>query len=246
MTIETIQKRIEGKQKAIESLLKKIDRIEKAKATNWKKNPYWYSEHDLEVANRDLAAEQKALQGYKDQLIAETEKANSRNVKALVDFLEAWKAGTIKWFKEEKVRYDAALKEYYAEDRAYVDKYNNRRALELTSEELKELDKKHRALRSEFQRNWLHVTQFNHGSLSWEATMEKDIEIEKNRKYDDIIERTNAIVGKITDASGLRVGRKQDLNGIIIGERGKAKVETIGAGGYAIQRFHFRTLITRI
>lgn len=73
--------------------------------------------------------------------------------------------------------------------------------------------------------------------------MVKDLEQEKLRKYDDIIERTNDIVGKITDASELRVSPKGNLDGFISGEKGKAKVQTIGAGGYNIQCFHFRTLI---
>ncbi len=38
--------------------------------------------------------------------------------------------------------------------------------------------------------------------------MAKDLTEEANRKYDFIIERTNAIVGEITDASGLKVGSK--------------------------------------
>lgn len=74
----------------------------------------------------------------------------------------------------------------------------------------------------------------------------KDLNEEANRKYDFIIERTNAIVGEITDASGLSVGSKQDLNGFIVGTRGTAKVQTIGAGGYIIQCFHFRTLINAV
>ena len=61
--------------------------------------------------------------------------------------------------------------------------------------------------------------------------------------YDDIIERTNRITGTITDATQLEVGAKGELNGYIIGERGTAKVSTIGAGGYNIQCFHFRTVI---
>ena len=73
--------------------------------------------------------------------------------------------------------------------------------------------------------------------------LEKDLTKEWNRKYDFIIERTNEIVGKITDASNLKVGAKGDLNGYIIGTKGTAKVQTIGAGGYNIQCFHFRTLI---
>lgn len=75
------------------------------------------------------------------------------------------------------------------------------------------------------------------------SKLAKDLIEEANRKYDFIIERTNAIVGEITDASGLTVGSKDDLNGYIIGTRGVAKVQTIGAGGYNIQCFHFRTLI---
>lgn len=84
---------------------------------------------------------------------------------------------------------------------------------------------------------------------SLEAAMQqlaKDLNEEANRKYDFIIERTNAIVGEITDASGLSVGSKQDLNGFIVGTRGTAKVQTIGAGGYNIQCFHFRTLINAV
>ena len=76
--------------------------------------------------------------------------------------------------------------------------------------------------------------------------LEKDMTQEWNRKYDFIIERTNEIVGQITDASNLNVGAKGDLNGYIIGTKGTAKVQTIGAGGYNIQCFHFRTLINEM
>lgn len=73
--------------------------------------------------------------------------------------------------------------------------------------------------------------------------LKKDLDEEANRKYDFIIERTNAIVGKITDAGMLKIGAKGDLNGYIKGEKATAKVQTIGAGGYNIQCYHFRTLI---
>lgn len=73
--------------------------------------------------------------------------------------------------------------------------------------------------------------------------LQKVLDQEANNKYDFIVERTNSIVGQITDASGLSVGNKGDLNGIIVGTRGNASVQTIGAGGYNIQCYHFRTLI---
>ena len=73
--------------------------------------------------------------------------------------------------------------------------------------------------------------------------LRKDLDQEAAQKYDNIIERTNTIVGQITDASNLSVGASGDLNGYIIGTNGTAKVTTIGAGGYNIQCYHFRTLI---
>jgi hypothetical protein len=73
--------------------------------------------------------------------------------------------------------------------------------------------------------------------------MQNDLKEEYNRKYDYIIEKTNEIVGTITDASYLSVDANGNLNGYIIGDRGKANVNTIGAGGYNIQCYHFRTLI---
>ena len=89
---EFIAKRIEGKEKELEKLNKKLQRICKVEAQNWADpNPYYYSERDLKYTLRDIEEAQKALDGYKAQLIAETEKANSRNVPAIVEFLNGWK-----------------------------------------------------------------------------------------------------------------------------------------------------------
>ena len=60
------------------------------------------------------------------------------------------------------------------------------------------------------------------------------------------VERVNKIVGQITDAYGLRVGGNGELNGIIIGTKGKASVETIGCAGYNIQCYHFRCYIREV
>ena len=69
------------------------------------------------------------------------------------------------------------------------------------------------------------------------------LDMEANAKYDDIVARTEAKAGQIVDASMLSVGQKGELNGHVDGTKGSVWIETIGAGGYNIQCFHFRTLV---
>jgi hypothetical protein len=263
-SVEFITKRIEGAEKKLDKLNKKLERINKAKATNWTVNPYYYHESDLKYTIRDIEEAQKALDKYKAQLVAETEKANSRNVPAIVEFLNGWKIrmtsafteGLIEYFEEKQMVHELYNKigHYY---------YKASTPEEIAYEEARKAfrQKCHGYYKKkEFINRWGNPdsteVKVRDGEYEWlrpycnESTMEealnkleKDLTQEWNRKYDFIIVRTNEIVGTITDATNLKVGAKGDLNGYIIGTKGTAKVQTIGAGGYNIQCFHFRTLI---
>ncbi|MFB0831524.1 hypothetical protein ACEU2D_18215 [Brevibacillus laterosporus] len=79
--------------------------------------------------------------------------------------------------------------------------------------------------------------------LAW---LERMLEEDRKAKLFDLIHRINDVVGTIEDASQLRVSQKGNLDGVITGEKGKAKIETIGAGGYNIQCFHYRTLVHKL
>jgi cell division septum initiation protein DivIVA len=266
-SVDFITKRIAGKEKELEKLTKKMERIRKAEATNWEVNPYYYSEYDIRSTTRDIEDAQKALDNYKAQLVAETEKNNSRNVTVILNFLESWKArvrfyyvsGLTDYYEEKQ-----AIKELYSKITQYAYSEDRKSAEQIAYEEANK----------QFRTKCIGVFETEHFTNRWgrqdkrevkvkdgeyeylkaytvESTLEgaisrleKDLVQEANRKYDFIIERTNSIVGTITDASNLKIGAKDDLNGYIIGERGTAKVKTIGAGGYNIQCFHFRTLIT--
>lgn len=254
-SIEFIQKRIEGKEKELDKLEKKLARIRKAEAAGWDDdhNPYLYDDYDLRICLKDIEAARKGLEEYRVQLVAETEKAGSRNVKVILDFLNAWKERCLKFYEEAFEEYLTDLKEYHRKNEEFAEWHNNGGWKDPNK---KEIEKANYELRKNFLEKWHFIARYvdrvyNSAACAYETIFDtekltKDINQEADRKYDFIIERTNAIVGTITDAGNLDIGEKDDLNGYIIGTRGTAKIQTIGAGGYNIQCFHFRTLIHKM
>ena len=267
-TVEFIQKRIAGKERELEKLTKKLERIRKVEAQGWQDpNPYYYHESDLKYTLRDIEEVKKALESYRSQLVTEREKAASRNVPVIVEFLNGWRDRVLEFYFEKfKEYYDEKEKvfELYSkvEDSFYYDKNSPAR---LAYDEARAIfyNKCHGYYeRRDFINKWGKPDHKNVKVKDGEyeclipyihertldeaiAKFKKDLDKEWARKYDFIIERTNAIVGQITDASDLRIGAKHDLNGHIIGTKGTAKVQTIDAGGYNIQCYHFRTLINK-
>ena len=263
-SIEYIEKRVAGKAKELEKLTKKMGRIQAAAATGWEKNPYYYDESDLRRTAREIEETRAALEKYQEDLQIAQQKANSRNVKAILEFLEGWKTRCMDFYgKGLRAAFDEkaevqeigrrasafryGTEEYKAAQAAYRERYK------AYQEKLR--GKYEKVTKERGSRKYTTEVKVQEGAWeyvaplmrrSYEESMErlaKDLAEEANRKYDFIIERTNAIVGEITDAAGLEVGAKGDLNGYIKGTKGIAKVQTIGAGGYNIQCYHFRTLI---
>ena len=252
-TIEFMQNRIEGYKKALEKSEKKLARILKAEESNWENNPYYYDESDKRRTLREIEETEQKLADMEDQLAKALEKENSRNVQVILDFLDDWERRVYTYYIDTLPQFIDEREEYLAEERAYydrldnlwkeIDNYDERRKVE------NELYRKRGERRKQFTAKWKWIMDYLTDSRSNELNLEKlqkDLDNEAKAKYDDIIERTNAIVGTITDASNLEIGMKGDLNGYIIGDRGTAKVTTIGAGGYNIQCYHFRTLIKKI
>ncbi len=241
-TVEYLEKRVEGKEKEISKLEKKLERILKAQATNWEVNPYYYHERDIASTEKELARATESLNKYKADLETAQQKAESRNVKVIVDFLENWKAKTKEFYIESVEGYCQALKLWYKQDHEYCEWWNNG-GCRATKEEKLEKRAENKMHKESFARRWSWMFPYMDRYTLDVEKLDKDLKTEADRKYDFIIERTNKIVGTITDASNLYIGMDAELNGYIIGDQGKAKVQTIGAGGWNIQRYHFRTLI---
>ena len=244
-SVEFLRKRIDGKQAEIDRLNKTLERINKAKATNWTVNPYWYDDDSLRRTMRDLVIATKSLSDYEEQLSVATQKQNSRNIPAITEFLDAWEKRVVEFSLAEKPKYEEAKKELRLFEKSIVDRWNSgyyRDHMDLYKKDCEE----RKAKKEAFNRRWAHVAQFIHGDKSYEENVVKDVAEEKRRKYDYIIDKTNAIVGQITDAGNLLIGMSGELNGFIVGDKGRASVKTIDAGGYNIQCYHFRTLIRKV
>jgi hypothetical protein len=264
MKIETLKDRIANAEEKItkkqNTIAKKQGWIEKRKANLVKltteNERYWETceinqlEDDILRLEREVKEAQKALDGYRAQLTAEEEKAASRNVTAIIEFLENWKAHVTEYYHERFAKFLEERAVRYEENSKYCDfvntgwyKIEDKAAAYIAKQEARENERK--ASRA-FERKWAFLMRYVNRDSFNDELLAKDLQYEAECKYDDIIERTNAICGKIVDACGLWVGNKGDLDGVVIGERGRAKVQTIGAGGYNIQCYHFRTLVHEV
>lgn len=254
-SLEFYEKRVAGKEKEIAKLQKKLDRIRKAEASGWEDNPYFYDAGDLRSTTRDLERAQSTLEEYRAKLTAEIEKSNSRDIPAIVEFLDQWKSRMTDLYTERFAEYPEAYEKYREDMKKYnLDLFEERQLKKTDIEAWQKYRHDKEWTKSCFDSRFGLLDSYINRVLNPEThrydmwgfdseKFEKDLIAEANRKYDFIIERTNAIVGTITDASYLSVGSKGDLNGYIYGDKGTAHVQTIGAGGYRIQCFHFRTLI---
>ena len=85
----------------------------------------------------------------------------------------------------------------------------------------------------------------DYNTINFEA-LEKILNNEVEAKKEMFIERIKEVVGVIEDLTDLSIGDNGEINGIVIGKKCKARVQTIGAGGYNIQCYHFRVLVNKI
>lgn len=87
--------------------------------------------------------------------------------------------------------------------------------------------------------------------MAYEFIHKTDEEILKKNMKDvrnlvvDLYQRVNNITGPVESWAGIYYN-KGALNGIVVGQNGKAKVESILAGGYNIQRLHVRVLVHKV
>lgn len=224
----------------------------------WPRDYYKLTDFDdLGSRYSTLKDQNLTLQKYQNQLVLQKAKEDKENntvkIPVIVEYLKGLKQqwirkikADIKFFEENVLaKYDEYQKLgwNYLWDHKQIDDYD--RAAELKAyREYREAEKKYvKQLDPAVTRYYLWNSTTR--SFNWEQC-EKELDKDINNLYWDLVNRVTEVVGEIVDATSLSIGAKGNLNGVITGTEGKAYVETIPAGGYNIQRFHYRTLVKPI
>jgi len=202
---------------------------------------------ELRRAHQDLAEAKVILNKYKNQLELVESREGQEKIPVLVEFF--------KRYKKEVTRYIEfnmpTLVEYYRINSEYCDWHNHRNSImreeNLTEDEWKKKLYQLREREDELK-SMVHPITFsvydrraedNIDREKLDKILDKDIEA----KYYNMVERVTKITGEIIDADHIDIGGDGNLNGVIKGTEGTAKLETIGAGGYNIQCYHYRLLV---
>lgn len=230
-------------------------------------------EGDIKSATEKLAEAREILGNWKsklDERISTDAYLEANAPEILKTFLESWKQQAITYYREKRIRFLKFRSDLRQQEReARLEALNTLPEMKRQREIFKGRDLNDYDLANLWPRKAVDAFLEERGlgyrqiqqkladagdavtarlveirdEAEREAWLEKEMEAEKRAKLLDLIGRINKVVGTITDATGLYIGSNGEVNGIILGTEGKAKVETIGAGGYNIQCFHFRTLI---
>ena len=245
MTVEEIKTRIAKKEEEIAKLerlyakytagspIEKaiIDRfLESGDRTEYReylktKNQWWGG--DAWTKANELYSARETLAKYHKQLEAQIAKENTlaeipEVIKEFASNLEE------RWNSYDLWRKEAIRKEYNSFD------YN-------TSAERHQF---YHEMREKWGVNWYESMYLTRDQI------EKQNKDAVNALVLNLVTRTVEIAGTIEDAQYLRLDRDNNgyaiINGVVIGSKGKARVESIGAGGYNIQRYHIRVLVKEV
>ena len=211
--------------------------------SDWNKGPDF---EEAYRAYRDLAENKFTLQKYITQLDKLDNFNNMEKIQVLWKFLQNWRKDAYNYFIENIALYKKLKDEQYDKRKEYLnsDQYK-KQAAGLNEYGKKTLlniwDRKYyEDIHSITKNVYLYNGKWDDKRLN--NILDKDVQ----NKYTDLVNRITEKAGVIQDVSGLMISYKGDINGIVIGDKNKVKVETIRAGGYNIQCLHYRTLVNII
>lgn len=235
---------------------------------DWNKGP---NIGELYSAYRDLGEARNTLANYQIALEKMDNFEKEEKIEALWEFLCEWENKAYNWYLENAKKYFELKRDYVNAKKIWEKDYLEENPMPNRDEnpnDYKYWDRAKRYAKSNWEeRYWNPINGLTsditrvHGHYvgeypnreyvydSYDVDTEKLAKVlseEKTKKYQDLVKRVTSVVGNIVDASNLRIGVKNgEINGVVVGDRSKARVETISASG-PIQCFHYRVLVHEI
>lgn len=263
----TLEKRI--------AKLDKLEKIFDADNSRMNEFNYSIAQEDYKTTEYKLKDLQLTVDGWQKKLDKEIEKQKfiaDNTPEILKNFLENWKQQAIEWYLK---RYDSFIEyrktlrakerearitiiesndEFTRFRKADRSEYNNYEIMSVSpytvmEKELEKVECDHKTLNkllNEFSDITINRMLEYRDPIERKQWLKKDMEAEKQAKLLDLMYRITEVVGTITDCSGLNIGYTGLIEGLIIGTKANARIETIEAGGYNIQCWHFRTLVHKV
>ena len=147
--------------------------------------------------------------------------------------------------------YNSALEQFLLEYRErnieyYIDRCNEYARTRYSDEyqAMKYVDRL-RALEEKFGKTVMKFVDYRGNDKEIQKAIIKHVDRDVEGRRYNFIKACEKHVGTITDIGHLYISINGEINGRVYGEKGTAVVETIGAGGYNIQRYHFRVLVKK-
>ena len=251
MNLDELNIKIEKKKADIEKrknitlkFEKKLEKLTDDFEIKWLKN-------DIKTSNRKIKDLEVQLENLYKQKEKVKVKFDIERIPVIEEFLEQWKVKVIEWYTQNYKNLLEYITEYSNKQRQFEEWKRERSIYNYNNKEAKEkeielgIDHKTHTEIMKFRFNGLTLKLYDNRK-NWKQVLEKEIESEKNNKRVLFVSRVKEITGTIKDAKGLSIGDNGEINGIVIGEKGTAKVETISAGGWNIQCWHFRVLVKEV
>lgn len=189
---------------------------------------------DYRRATFSLTDAEKLVNKYKEAVVKVEVESKMERIEVLDLFLAGWKQKAKKFYLEDARRWHELRKEI--SDKYTTNGIVNRETLTEYREATKKLNN--------FDSLTIMICGWN-GKIDTEL-LNKELDKEVKRKYNNLVKRIEKKAGKIIDVNGLRVSENAEINGTVYGDKGWVAVETIMAGGYNIQCLHFRVLVKPI
>lgn len=210
---------------------------------------------EIRYATRDLEDAKVTLTKYQNLINLENAKDNEFNnnrIQVIWEFLLYYKEQVANYIRENM----EVLNEYYRVNSDSCTFFNNRYKFQGTTEEWKAKCQEYRQRERELEDSIHPYTKLvskyeGRGADGYgihvvdEAKLEEILLKDCKSRYFKLVDEVTKYTGIITDATNLKI-QHGELGGIIIGEQGRAKVQTFSAGGYNIQCFHYRHKVTKL